>query len=77
MVLETTAADVLGRSDVTRASSGPTPRWVEDTSRKEVVDYMSSHRTRLLIEPDPADVERTCRSTEHAPRRREEVRCRR
>jgi hypothetical protein len=66
MVLETTATDVLARFNVTPQARRAYSRWAQDAAREEVVDYVSGHRTRLLYEVDPADVERTCRSTEHA-----------
>jgi hypothetical protein len=66
MGIETTAADVLGRFNVTPRAQRAYLRWLGDESRREVVDYVSGHRTRLLHVVDPAQVEKTCRSTEHA-----------
>ncbi|GAA2096358.1 hypothetical protein [Actinomadura alba] len=66
MGFETTAADVVGRFNVTPRAQRTYSKWLGDESRTEVVDYVSGHRTRLLHEVDPAHVEQTCRSTDHA-----------
>lgn len=63
---ETTAADVVGRFNVTPRAQRTYSKWLGDESRAEVVEYVSGHRTCLLHEVDPAHVEQTCRWTAHA-----------
>ncbi|MEU7894250.1 hypothetical protein AB0B45_15480 [Nonomuraea sp. NPDC049152] len=67
MILCTTAQDVLDLFNVTNQANRVLTDWRGDRSKAPaVVPFVEAHQTEFLYQLTPADVERVCRSTNHA-----------
>ncbi|TMR91020.1 hypothetical protein [Nonomuraea basaltis] len=67
MIFRTTAQDVLGLFNVTPQTRQALADWRADNSKKDtVVPFVEAHETSSVYQLEPGDVERVCRTTEHA-----------
>lgn len=64
--METTSEDVRKTFLATDEASRKYEAWRRDPRRGRVVPIVENHRTRVLYELGPSDVEEVCRSTQHA-----------
>ncbi|MFI6325539.1 hypothetical protein ACIBG8_49050 [Nonomuraea sp. NPDC050556] len=63
----TTAQDVLGLFNVTPEANRALTEWEQDPSKAPaVVPFVLAHPTEFLYQLTPADVERVCKTTDHA-----------